>query len=471
MKNSANAHSGPGWTGLVVVAIVLAAAAGWGWAVFSPSFSVFGMVMSPPDGSVMVDPNTPVKLDVVGIGTQFAEIELREAGGTVITDQKNLKHYTLNSPLAFGKSYTVTATVKRPWFMQEQTRVLHFETAAIPILEGGAPQRTLAPDGSLTLRFDRPVGKLEADSALDITVQPDAARLSFRLLAGHYEQNQTYPLRIKWATENDVPLPGFDLNVTVPHPISADANLRGAQNIGSAIPLQITFSEALANREEAGHQIRIATQNGNEISGKWNWISENRLQFTPKSGWPASSTIKVEPTGEILSTQGGRPEPPLNFSFTTGTDRRIFVYLDTQTMVALENGQTVQTFKVSTGKPKTPTVAGSFYIYARFPIKTMKSKAKKGEKGHYIVENVPYAQYFHAEYAFHGAWWHNSFGHPASHGCVNMSTREHNQRWPNVEEEAGWLYRWAALGVPVTVVGATPSPPPPPQPSTSIAME
>ena len=33
--------------------------------------------------------------------------------------------------------------------------------------------------------------------------------------------------------------------------------------------------------------------------------------------------------------------------------------------------------------------------------------------------------------AFHGTYWHNDFGRPKSHGCINM----HSQ-------EAKWLYRW-----------------------------
>ncbi|MBC8123851.1 MAG: L,D-transpeptidase, partial [Gemmatimonadaceae bacterium] len=80
-----------------------------------------------------------------------------------------------------------------------------------------------------------------------------------------------------------------------------------------------------------------------------------------------------------------------------------------------------------------------------------------GRPGYYKVENVPYAQFFHGGYAFHGAWWHNSFGRPMSHGCLNLSTRSHNRRWPNAADDAKWLWDWAALGVPVTVYARTPT--------------
>jgi len=81
---------------------------------------------------------------------------------------------------------------------------------------------------------------------------------------------------------------------------------------------------------------------------------------------------------------------------------------------------------------------------------------KPGEKGYYEVKDVPFAQYFHEGYAFHGAFWHNSFGQPASHGCINLATQKQNSR-AGVNEDAGWLYQWASLGVPVTVYRNSPA--------------
>jgi lipoprotein-anchoring transpeptidase ErfK/SrfK len=48
--------------------------------------------------------------------------------------------------------------------------------------------------------------------------------------------------------------------------------------------------------------------------------------------------------------------------------------------------------------------------------------------------------YFAGANAIHGTYWHNNFGRPMSHGCVNM-------RIP----EAKWLYNWASIGTPVSV--------------------
>ena len=48
--------------------------------------------------------------------------------------------------------------------------------------------------------------------------------------------------------------------------------------------------------------------------------------------------------------------------------------------------------------------------------------------------------FFYRGYAIHGTYWHDSFGHPMSHGCVNLT-----------EADAAWLYHWAPLGTPVVV--------------------
>jgi hypothetical protein len=203
----------------------------------------------------------------------------------------------------------------------------------------------------------------------------------------------------------------------------------------------------------------VLTHDGKAILGKWRWIGERQLKFTPHPAWPASSTIEVSADRQNLkSERGGMLEQSLIEQFSTGTDRRLFVYLDSQSVEAVENGKVIRTFKVSTGKSKTPTVTGSYYIYDRYRHKTMRSDVDQGQRGFYEVKDVPYMQFFHKDYAFHGAFWHNSFGHPASHGCVNMATKDQNKRWPNAAEDAGWLYHWGALGIPVTVTHKAPEP-------------
>jgi lipoprotein-anchoring transpeptidase ErfK/SrfK len=46
--------------------------------------------------------------------------------------------------------------------------------------------------------------------------------------------------------------------------------------------------------------------------------------------------------------------------------------------------------------------------------------------------------YFYGGYAIHGAYWHNNFGTPMSHGCVNLSL-----------PDARWFFNWASVGTKV----------------------
>jgi hypothetical protein len=52
------------------------------------------------------------------------------------------------------------------------------------------------------------------------------------------------------------------------------------------------------------------------------------------------------------------------------------------------------------------------------------------------VPAVPYVLFYDGDFAVHGAYWHNDFGTPVSHGCINLRV-----------EDARWLFDWAAVGM------------------------
>jgi len=421
----------------------------WAWPRFSGDSSA-DVAMEPATGSRDVDPRQGIKLRVSGSGVRFDKVEVRDGDGKPVAGVSNGGEYLVKPPLQFGTRYQVRATALSA-MGEPVTREFQLTTVAVPQL-GGASVRPIGPDGVVTLSFDRPVGRLEIAGNLDARVEPDGARRSFRVVASRYAKGGMTPVEVRWETPGGVPLPPLALQFTSAPPLKTELSLQGQTNLGLALPLELRFGEKLAERDKLTDVLLVQTEAGVPVSGRWQWIAEQRLRFKPEPLWPAASTIQVraEP-GRIRSASGATNTDALLGSFQTGADRKIVVYLDSQRLAAIENGQVVKTIKVSTGKPATPTVTGSYYIYARYPRKTMRSQARPGEPGHYVVENVPYAQYFHADYALHGAWWHNGFGRPASHGCVNVPTRTNNRRWPKAPEEAGWLYDWAALGVPVTV--------------------
>lgn len=110
-------------------------------------------------------------------------------------------------------------------------------------------------------------------------------------------------------------------------------------------------------------------------------------------------------------------------------EKHIEVDLSKQMVYAFEGDEKVMEFLISSGKwGKTPT--GEFTI----AYKTTSQKMSGGSKAlhtYYYLPNVPYVQFFGNDeipwskgFSFHGTYWHDKFGTPQSHGCLNMRTKD-----------------------------------------------
>ena len=116
------------------------------------------------------------------------------------------------------------------------------------------------------------------------------------------------------------------------------------------------------------------------------------------------------------------------------TDRYFLVDLSEQRLYAFEGQTLVRQTLVSTGRWPTPTVLGEYKIWIKLESTRMTGPG-------YDLPNVPYTMYFYQGYGIHGTYWHNNFGTPMSHGCVNLPT-----------PEAQWAFYWADVGTSVIVV-------------------
>ena len=98
-------------------------------------------------------------------------------------------------------------------------------------------------------------------------------------------------------------------------------------------------------------------------------------------------------------------------------------------------------FYMVPGAPNTPTVTGTFHVYLKYDVQTMRGENADGSK--YETEGVPWVTYFTGSYAMHGAPWRSSFGwsgYGGSHGCVNMPV-----------DAAKFIYDWTDMGDTVVV--------------------
>jgi len=151
---------------------------------------------------------------------------------------------------------------------------------------------------------------------------------------------------------------------------------------------------------------------------------------------------KTEETGTFLgekvaSSEVVTKDEKISVLGESNTNKRIEVDLTNQKVYAYEGDQKVYDFLISSGKwGRTPT--GTFTIWGKFRYTKMEG-GRKELNTYYYLPNVPYVMFFANEeiptyrgFSLHGTYWHSNFGHPMSHGCINMKT-----------EEAGLLYNWA----------------------------
>jgi lipoprotein-anchoring transpeptidase ErfK/SrfK len=106
-------------------------------------------------------------------------------------------------------------------------------------------------------------------------------------------------------------------------------------------------------------------------------------------------------------------------------ERWIDVDLATQTLVAWEGDRPTFATLVSTGKGKQGTAnatpKGVHRIWVKLLTSNMDNLEDENANRWYRMENVPWVQYFSKGVGLHGAFWHRSFGHVRSHGCVNLT--------------------------------------------------
>jgi hypothetical protein len=137
-------------------------------------------------------------------------------------------------------------------------------------------------------------------------------------------------------------------------------------------------------------------------------------------------------------------QPP---AFAKGDRRWIQVSLTSQTLVLWEGDKPVYATLVSTGRdglgdPKTTlsTPQGNFRINEKHVTHTMDSTVADSE---FELRDVPWVMYFQGGYALHAAYWHDDFGRPRSHGCVNMAPID-----------ARFVFEWSSPDVPAHWHGA-----------------
>ena len=102
--------------------------------------------------------------------------------------------------------------------------------------------------------------------------------------------------------------------------------------------------------------------------------------------------------------------------------KHIEVDLSEQRLTYYLNGEVLNSILISSGLPRTPTPQGEFTIRRKLPL--VRYAGRNADGTTYNYPRTKWNLEFLPRYWIHGAYWHNAFGNPRSHGCVNVSYKD-----------------------------------------------
>jgi len=367
-----------------------------------------------PEGFVCVGPNASIDADhdvakavprradrtaplpyVYGVAPLFGA----PAYSRVPTDDER-KTAEQGVPLYRGdeRSFDGVPTDPMPWFLTD-----------------GAP--SIAPNGARFSKTALLVGSPTPKSGFAFASVFESAGRRFGLTVDMTIVPLDRVTKVEPSRFHGLPLEGVDLPIVFVRTKSAALYSGDPHLSGLKFERRVEFREALpitGRRARAGDVTYLETRDGK-------WIVDKDL-------------VRINPD----------PTPP---AWAVAGRTWIDVSIGKQTLVAYEGTRPVFATLVSTGidgagDPETThsTIQGQFLIHTKHVTRTMDGDEAGDE---FDLREVPYVQYFKDGYALHAAYWHDAFGAPRSHGCVNLSPLD-----------ARFLFAWSEPHVPATWHGA-----------------
>lgn len=219
---------------------------------------------------------------------------------------------------------------------------------------------------------------------------------------------------------------------------------RGA-TVGVAHPVVVTFTAPVANRRAAEHTIGITSSPA--MTGKFEWLDNNVVQWVPSRYWPAHSTVALAVDGRSTEFKTG----PKVIGVANITDHTFKVTVDgvdaapPPTPPHRPHFGEEGVLPASMGRPEFPTPVGNYTVLSKERSVLMDSSSvgiPVDDPNGYLL-NVDYAVRITNRGLFvHSAPWAvPSLGlENVSHGCISLSP-----------DDAEWYYNTVNVGDPVIV--------------------
>jgi lipoprotein-anchoring transpeptidase ErfK/SrfK len=201
--------------------------------------------------------------------------------------------------------------------------------------------------------------------------------------------------------------------------------------VGVAHPVIVTFTRPVTNRAAAERAIKITAPN--HMTGRFDWVDNNVVQWIPNGYWPAHSHIGV--AVHALST-----------GFGTGDEVVGVASISEHTFTVSQNGEVLRTMPASMGKPSRPTPIGNYSALSKERTVVMDSRTigipLSSPEGYKITASFAVRVTWSGVYVHSAPWSVDSQGYAnVSHGCINLSP-----------DNADWYFNTVHVGDPINVV-------------------
>ncbi|MBE0429771.1 MAG: L,D-transpeptidase family protein [Thermoleophilia bacterium] len=321
----------------------------------------------------------------------------------------------------------------------EITETFSFQTITTPAPIFLNPVQVVALGQPIVVEFNTPIDDFSYEltpgaatkSRIDNTNQSRAF-----IEMEDYEQGQSYSLTITQARTKN----GAELRQPMAQTINTTEPLKvvfvpgdGESGVSAAARPSLTFTEPIKNPEIADSLITIEPA----LQGGWEWHDDNQtVEFKPINDWTQGETVTIRLKGgpqAFRGASGSYLREDVSSSFNVKPSKRIDVNLTTQTLTLYDNDQPVKTMLVSSGKEATPSLTGTYAVYAKADKLDMRGEG-------YFVRDVPWVLMFNGDYTIHGNYWTTTFGVPSSNGCVGLPV-----------PDAEFVYNWTPIGTIVNI--------------------
>jgi lipoprotein-anchoring transpeptidase ErfK/SrfK len=221
--------------------------------------------------------------------------------------------------------------------------------------------------------------------------------------------------------------------VPVAQPVPGVASVLPANGavVGVAHPVVVTFTAPVADRAAAERSIRVISPSN--LTGHFEWVDNNVVQWVPSQYWPGHTRVSVEVQG-------------LGTGFETGDALLGVASISAHTFTVSRNGEVLRTMPASMGKPSRPTPIGNFSALSKERTVVMDSRTigipLNSPDGYRITASYAVRVTNSGVYVHSAPWSVDSQGYAnVSHGCINLSP-----------DNAAWYFNLVNIGDPINVV-------------------